>query len=282
MKGFTLIEVLVAVFVLATVIVGLTGLGMIVTRTAVESERRNVAQGIANEEMEVARSYSYDQLENLEGKKTVQRNSQNYTVESFVMYVDDSLTTQKQDFKQLTIKVSWPRAKAPVVLASFFVDTDKTSACIPGTITCPPSGGPPADFLMCPVSGKCADAVPPGDGDGGGVRPSPPPGFGSGDGEKQQCKFDHDCPASQHCYKAQCQPDWCRLPVEAPFIDAMCQGEILIEDCTATCPSWRTWGALGRVPTACTDDLYCVVTGFRYERCADDPKICPQKKIRGG
>lgn len=261
-KGFTLIEVLITAFVLAAVTVAVSSLGLLVTRGAIESERKTVAQGIAGEEMEMARTYGYGGLDytdasppgKIERSKVVDRNDQGYTVESFVQYIDDPLTQKTQDFKQLTVKVSWPRAAAPVVRASFFVDiAQKNGACIPGTITCPNPSGPPAPFLECPASGSCSGVVPPED-ETNLLLPHP--------------TFSPATPTltSRPTPDNGRPPAWCKLLITAPAIDVICAGE-LVEECPATCPAWRRVGKLEKIPTACTEELYCAVTQWRWERC---------------
>ena len=283
-QGMTLIEILVITFVLAIVAVAVTNLGFIITRFAIEAERKSVAEGIANEEMEIARTYSYAQIEytdasppgNIERSKSVERNSQTYLVDSLVTYVDDSLTQETRDFKQLTVKVSWPRAQEGVVLSSFFTPGVRKlpgSMCIPGTVTCPnPDSCDPIrqsctaaeDFLTCPGSGYCAD-IPP----GGGQTPTPPPTF-LPTISPAPCGEDQACPSDQMCLEGTCQPAWCQIVQSAPLVDTgFCEGQLVIEDCTRTCPSWRRLGQLGKL-NICGREAYCVITGYTYERCAND------------
>lgn len=193
-KGFTLIEVLVTAFVLATVTVAVTGLGLLSTRSAIQNERQNVAQAIANEEIETARTYRYEEIEytdvSPEGKverdKTVKRNDQDYLAQAFIDYIDDPkngslppdtpVTAQNADFKKLLVKISWASnisgqsqssTSSTVVAATFFANK-ADDACVPGTITCEnPSPdcipGTPAGCadasgqltLDCPASGVC-------------------------------------------------------------------------------------------------------------------------------
>lgn len=192
-RGFTLIEVLVTAFVLATVAIGLTGLGLLSTRSAIQSERQNVAQAIANEEVEVARTYSYPEVDytdfppgKIERVKTVTRNDQEYTVEAFIDYVDDpangtlpagmSLTKDTADFTKVLFRVSWkstltggeePTSSSTVVAATFFAN-QLHDACVPSTETCEnpqldcvpnqPAGcvDGNGDFTVdCPATGIC-------------------------------------------------------------------------------------------------------------------------------
>ncbi|MEK7557572.1 MAG: prepilin-type N-terminal cleavage/methylation domain-containing protein [Patescibacteria group bacterium] len=283
-RGFTFIEILVVALVLAVVAVAVTSLGLLITRSAVESERKNVAQSIAGEEMEIARTYSYAHVEytdadppgEIERTKTIERNGQKYRVDSLITYVDDPLTKETEDFKQLTVKVSWPRATDGVVLSSFFVKGQRQQSggiCIPGTITCPNPKGLPEPFLPCPESGKCAD-IPADDGDdNGGQSPTAPPDSGGGDGGSgaKPCRRDSDCSAGNFCQEGTCQPNWCKIISGAPLVDSgACQGQLVIEDCTATCPSWRRLGELG-VVSVCGRPSYCVITSYSFERCADNP-----------
>ena len=57
--GFTIIEVLIAVFVVSTAIVGVFGLFALGLRLAGESENRLMAIALANEKMELIRNLPY-------------------------------------------------------------------------------------------------------------------------------------------------------------------------------------------------------------------------------
>lgn len=275
-KGFSLIEVLITAFVLTIVAVAVTGLGLILTRTAIESEYKNVAEAVANEELENARAYSYTEIEyanetpfgKIQQAKTVTRNSQVYNVDSFITYVDDPRTTETQDFKQLTVKVSWPRMHREVVLSSFFTQNSgkQTEICVPGTVTCANPIGAPAPFLTCPASGKCSD-VPKLPQLSPLITPTPDP---------RACSSNSQCQAGETCFDNTCQPAWCSIIQAAPLPDSgACEGQFIIEDCTQTCPSYRRLGELNKV-SICGRDAYCVITNYTFERCPD-PAFCSRK-----
>lgn len=166
--GFSLIEVLVTAFVLSTVAVALTGLSLVSTRSAIESERQNVAQALANEKIEnlvsIANSQGgYKKVDFTDNggviprTETVDRNGLPYTVEGFVFYVDDPkngslpagtpVTKTNADFTKVLYKISWPSnlsgsanraSSSTVVAASIFVNEAAKSvdACVPDTEMC--------------------------------------------------------------------------------------------------------------------------------------------------
>lgn len=268
-SGFALVEILITAFVLAVITVTVTGLLLAVTRASLESERKTVALAIANSEMENARALTFPQIEytdasligKIERTKAIQRNEQMYRVDSLITLVDDPLTPKTQDFKQLTVQVSWPRARQEVTLSSLFVGKQQPSddVCVPGTITCPNPDQRTGAFQQCPASGVCQD-----------ISSSPTPGGGGGDTDQAQaCQRDQDCSAGSFCQDGTCRPNWCKIIDSAPLIDiGACQGQ-LVTDCTATCPSYRLIGELGTVPI-CGREAYCVVTQYSYERCPDE------------
>jgi len=59
-RGVALPEMLIGIFVLATLTVAIMGLATLGTRTAIVNEQRVVAQAIANEQAEIVRSLPYD------------------------------------------------------------------------------------------------------------------------------------------------------------------------------------------------------------------------------
>ncbi|MEK7557025.1 MAG: prepilin-type N-terminal cleavage/methylation domain-containing protein, partial [Patescibacteria group bacterium] len=205
-RGFTLIEVLITAFVLATVTVAITGLGMLSTRSAIEAERENVATAIANEEIETARTYSYAQIRytdvggKIEREKVVRRNDQDYIVKSFITLKDDpangtlpegtELTEENADFKQLSVEVSWTRpsggdtpaaTSSTVVAATFFANKAEDNSCTPGNITCY-NGCTPGESFKCP------------DKDGEFTLPCPDSGACEGQDEFLECPASGQCP----------------------------------------------------------------------------------------
>lgn len=92
-----MIELLIAVFIVGTVMIGLFGLFVLSLRSAQEGERRVVAIALANERMEMIRNLPYQQVGTAGGApsgsilpaEVVQRNSLSYTVTTDIRYIDD-------------------------------------------------------------------------------------------------------------------------------------------------------------------------------------------------
>lgn len=95
--GFTIIEVLIATFVVGTAIVGVFGLFVLGLRLAGESENRLVAIALANEKMELIRNLPYVDVGTAGGipagtilqEEAVVRNNVSYVVKTDIRYVDD-------------------------------------------------------------------------------------------------------------------------------------------------------------------------------------------------
>lgn len=174
LQGFTLIEVLIAVFLLAVAAIAFTGLLVLSTRISLESERQTVAQGIVNEELEYIRSLNYDSVGItlppqgelygvLEPTATVTRNAQTYNVERHVFYGDDVgngvnpvPNTLNADYKRVTIKATWTSAGGQirdVEAGTVITNSINITTCTPGLSSCPYNA-------VCPSTGICArDAV---------------------------------------------------------------------------------------------------------------------------
>lgn len=187
-RGFTLIEVLIVAFVLSVVTLAITGLSLVLTRSAIESERATVAQGLLNEKLENLRAayneLGYEVIEYtdisplgmVEREETVGRNSLDYEVEGHIFYIDDPangtlpegtpVTRYNADFAQVLYKASWtsnigaapgviPSAHAApssvVSSATFFLNVVREVTCTPGTQTCK---NPDLD---CSPGAQCSD-----------------------------------------------------------------------------------------------------------------------------
>ena len=124
--GFSLLEVLIAVFILAVLTVAVTGIAVLGTRSAVVNEQSVVAQGIVSETLEQLRVLSYDEVGYVNPKpnqpdgllpqtQLVGRNGQEYTVAQEIELIDDEvngslsepLTEANADYKLVTITTSY-------------------------------------------------------------------------------------------------------------------------------------------------------------------------------
>ncbi len=152
-SGFTIIEVLIATFIIGVVVVGLFGLFILSLRTVQDNERRIVAIALANEKMELVRNLPYVDVGTLGGvpsgsllqEEVIARNNLSYTVTTDIRYVDDPhdglaggdpndlLNT---DYKQVRVEVSWnsPTAVRPILLITFVVPQGIEGGEIAGTL----------------------------------------------------------------------------------------------------------------------------------------------------
>lgn len=116
-SGFTSIEVLIAIAVLAVVSVAATGIAQLTTRIAVEADQSTIALNIARGEIGKIRQLSYENVGIINGNpaglidpgKTVNQNNRYFTVLTSVQLVEDAQNPGEQAFKQVTVKVTWNR-----------------------------------------------------------------------------------------------------------------------------------------------------------------------------
>ena len=125
--GFTLMEVMVSIFVLGVATVAVTGLAVTGVRTSFESERQTIALSLVNGEAESVKAMSYFEIGyadatgtepdgTLHRQETVTRNGLSYTLTRTIELVDDSangtlpagsLTEASADYKRVNIKAAW-------------------------------------------------------------------------------------------------------------------------------------------------------------------------------
>ncbi|MDP3771507.1 MAG: carboxypeptidase regulatory-like domain-containing protein [bacterium] len=120
-KGFSLLELLVALGIAAIVVVtmlGLMGQGLNVLR---REEHRRVALGIAEERLELLRNVPYDDLGTIGGipngpfvpQEIIERSGARYTVATRIRAIDDALDNTAPndavptDYRELAVDVSW-------------------------------------------------------------------------------------------------------------------------------------------------------------------------------
>jgi len=96
-SGFTIIELLIAMFVISVVVTGVFGLFVLNLRLAGEAERRVVALALANERSAMVRNLPYSDVGTVNGvppgsisqSEQMERNGVTYTVNTDIRYVDD-------------------------------------------------------------------------------------------------------------------------------------------------------------------------------------------------
>lgn len=122
MKGFTLIEVLVGIFLILIIFLGIFGAYQLELKVVGLSKNKITATAIANQQIEMIRNLPYESVgvQNsfpsgiLEAVTKTIRNNIEYTIETRVDYVVDSADGIAQpdddcpnDYKRVEIKVSW-------------------------------------------------------------------------------------------------------------------------------------------------------------------------------
>lgn len=123
-KGFGIIEVIIATFVIGVVAVGILSLITLTIKSSHDGERRIVATALANEKMEMVRNLPYGSVGTVDGvpsgpilqTEQINRNGADYTVATDIRYIDDPFDgtaastppdTLNTDYKQVRVEVSW-------------------------------------------------------------------------------------------------------------------------------------------------------------------------------
>lgn len=198
--GFSILEVLIAAFILGILTLAIIGLATVGTRTAFESERQTVAQGLVNQHLERVRALPYTSvgftapgLGEPDGvllkSETRTQNNQPYTMTTAIALIDDplngtlpSVTEANADYKKVQVTSTWvvPGGTARMVTAATYVAA--------GVVPVPPSPSPSPSPTPPP---ECTPPPSP--------TPTPTP---SCDPTK--------CPAGWECGSdGQCQPNSC-------------------------------------------------------------------------
>lgn len=146
-KGLTLLEVLIAVFVLAVLTLAIVGLLTLGLRSLTFNETRTVAQGLVNQELERLRALPYDDIGYdsgtpdgvLSATQTISQNGQEYVLNYDIELIDDpnngtvsgSLTEANADYKKIAVEVLLPGDSGQqhsVVSSTLSVPGDLTGA----------------------------------------------------------------------------------------------------------------------------------------------------------
>ena len=123
-QGFSLIEVMFVIVILAMSIMALFALLNLALKIVWENKARAAATQLANQKLEIARNLPYDDVGTVGGvvpgtipeNETVFRNGINYNVYTNIVYVDDEFDGTWEglppdnlgnDYKRVLVKVSW-------------------------------------------------------------------------------------------------------------------------------------------------------------------------------
>src|SRR4030042_667800 len=120
-RGFSLIETIIAIGLLAIVFLGVFGLVQLGIRLTAQSKARITATALANQKIELARNLPYVDIGTEGGipsgsileTEAVVRNRITYTVKTTVVYVDDPFDNLfpadplAWDYKRVKVNVSW-------------------------------------------------------------------------------------------------------------------------------------------------------------------------------
>ena len=120
-NGFTLIETLVGVAILAIVMLGIYGIFQGSLRMVSSSRARLTAQALINQKLEEARNLSYNKIGTLGGipsgtiieEAEITRNGIDFTIKTTVVYIDDPFDgispddTLPNDYKRVKVKANW-------------------------------------------------------------------------------------------------------------------------------------------------------------------------------
>jgi len=125
-EGFALIEVLVSALVLAIVAAGVMALLQATTRSAASERRQATAYAIGQEDQARLRSMRLSALNRLEQTRTVSIRSDEYTVKSQGVFVNNtsgqpstcSAGETSADYVRITTTVTWRGSIQPVVIQS--------------------------------------------------------------------------------------------------------------------------------------------------------------------
>jgi prepilin-type N-terminal cleavage/methylation domain-containing protein len=151
-KGFTLVETLIALAILAIISAGIFGIFQAVSKSSNIYETRTVATGLANEQMELIRNLPYLQVGTTEGwpqgnipstSPARNINNVNYTVHTDVQYVDDQFDElapndpYNADYKKARVWVTWDTYPStnPVTLVTTIVPKGQESIENGGTLS---------------------------------------------------------------------------------------------------------------------------------------------------
>lgn len=147
-KGFTLVEVLIGIFLVLIVSFGVFGSYRLILKVIAQSRNRITATAIANGQIEKIKNLSYESIGikggfptgTLEAVATTNQNNTQYTIEQRVDYVVDPIDGISppeddcpNDYKRVEVKVSWSlKAGDKVALITDIAPKNLAQECSPG------------------------------------------------------------------------------------------------------------------------------------------------------
>ena len=175
-QGVSIIEILIAIFLIGVVGIAIIGLATIGTRLSIESERQTVAQAVVNDRIEYIRSLDFNDVGYtdatgdepdgvLSRSEDIQRNQQVYTTTITVVLIDDpdntslpsgGLIEPNADYKLVTVKAVWNSAggnQRDVSVITIVARGGNLETCTPGQPSC-------SDGAICPANGVCPHGEP--------------------------------------------------------------------------------------------------------------------------
>ncbi|MEI7891209.1 MAG: prepilin-type N-terminal cleavage/methylation domain-containing protein [bacterium] len=120
-KGFSLVEVLIVMFIAAVIFTSFYTVSTVGTRYIIESKNRLAAVAILNEKMEIIRNLKYDDVGIVSGipngkivqDEDVNENGKFFQVHTYIQYEDDDLDGVfpsdliSNDYKTVKVTISW-------------------------------------------------------------------------------------------------------------------------------------------------------------------------------
>ena len=119
--GFTLMEVLLSIFLMSIVFLGIFGAFQLIIKTTAQSKARMQAVYLANQRIEELKNLPYDQIQTGEATTTI--NNVNYNIQTIIEEIDDcaddtiegldcngnpgTIDSAPNDYKKCTVKVFW-------------------------------------------------------------------------------------------------------------------------------------------------------------------------------
>ncbi len=116
-RGMTLIEIMIALTILAVVVLGMGQFAFNFSRTERQSEARTVATNLADQRLSLIRSNpNYSQIDSIYGvAEATITGFPGYARSTKIVHTGGPLPTYTSDYKTITVTVTSPALKTPLV-----------------------------------------------------------------------------------------------------------------------------------------------------------------------